>query len=133
VDQGKGKTALNDAPESSDRQRITAAESDIRVIRADAQTTANVLDGIAINQRETVNALNALKEGQYPPFEYVLKVFALGVALLGSVLAASFWLMDSRIREATRVLDYRVGRIEQSIVLTPTFVPAPATVPLQPQ
>lgn len=133
MDKGKGKTALSDAPESTDRQRISAAESDIRVIQADAQTTATLLAGIARSQKETVDALNTLRLGQYPPFQDIMKVFALGVALMGSALTAYFWLTDSRVREATRVLDYRVGRIEQSIVLTPTFTPAPATVPVQPQ
>lgn len=123
---------MNDAPETSDRKRIGAAETEIQVIKADAQTTANLLAGIAINQKETVDALNALRLSQYPPFQDIMKVFAMGVALMGSALTAYFFLTDSRVREATRVLDYRVGRIEQSIVLTPTFVPAPATVPLQP-
>lgn len=134
MDEGtEGKAAVSDATESSDRRRLSAAEQDIAVMQSNARTSAGLLEAISRNQTEALKSLEAVKAAQYPPFYLVLQMLTLGAALMGSTLAAYFFLTDGRIREATRLLEYRMGRIEQSVVLTPTFTPAPATVPEQPQ
>jgi type III secretory pathway lipoprotein EscJ len=115
---------MNDTPESSDRRRIGAAETDIQVLKTTAQTTTELLAGVAVNQKATVTALDALRLAQYPPFQDILKIFSLGVALMASVLAAFYFLTDSRIDETTKLLEYRVQQLERAIVLTPGFAPA---------
>lgn len=113
-------SAVNDTPE----RRLGAAETDIQVLKATAQTTTELLAGIAVNQKDTVIALDALRLAQYPPFQDILKIFSLGVALMGAVLAAFYFLTDSRIGESTKLLEYRMQQIERTIVLTPSFGPA---------
>jgi hypothetical protein len=115
---------MNDTPETSDRRRLGVAETDIQVLKTTAQTTTELLAGIAVNQKDTVMALDALRLAQYPPFQDILKIFSLGVALMASVLAGFYFLTDSRIGESTKLLEYRVRQLETAIVMTPNFAPA---------
>ena len=117
---------MTNSPETSDNRRIGVVETDIQVLKTTAQTMTELLSGVAVNQKETVAALDELRLAQYPPFQDILKIFSLGVALMGSVLACFYFLTDSRIGESTKLLDYRVKQIESTIVLTPSFVPGAA-------
>lgn len=108
-----------------DPVNVSAVETDIAVLKAAQHTQAELLAGIAANQKETVHALEALRLSQWPPFLYVLTVAGIGATLMSSALVGVRWVNASQISEATRVLEYRLRVLEAGIVLTPSFVPKP--------
>lgn len=115
---------------ASESRRIGSVETDIEVLKTTAQTTTELLAGIAINQKETVQALEALRLSQWPPFLYVLTVAAVGATLMTTALAGMRYLNGAQISEATLLLNYRMSQLERAIALTPSFaVPIPPITP----
>jgi hypothetical protein len=106
-------TTMSD-PQTQDQRRLGEAETDIGVLKSDAQTTARLLAGIAATMKE-------LTAAQYPPFADVVKTFSSGIVAASIFLGGFFYLTNAQIDNKTAQLHARVARLEAAIVYQPSF------------
>jgi hypothetical protein len=92
---------------------VTETEKDVVALKAGQATVVETLASITITNKETVKELQALRLSQWPPFLYVLTVAGIGATLMTVALTGLRFVNGAQIAEATKVLEYRVVKIEE--------------------